>query len=56
MTTPRPWQAVHGLEKEKRPWLSSTTPRPLQTRQVRGVVPGLAPEPEHVEQTASEVR
>ena len=40
MTTPRPWQAVQGLEKENRPWLSSTTPRPLHTRHGRGDVPG----------------
>ena len=41
MTTPRPWQAVHGLENEKRPWLSSTTPRPLHTRQGVGLSAGL---------------
>ncbi len=38
------------------PWLSSTTPRPPQFEQTLGVVPGLAPEPWHVEHWASAVR
>ena len=35
----------HGCDIEKMPWLWDSMPRPLQTGQTRGVVPGLAPEP-----------
>src|SRR5688572_10119752 len=53
MIDPRPWQLRHGVENENMPWLSSTTPRPPQTGQRSGYVPGLAPDPWHVEHWAS---
>src|ERR1019366_4626249 len=45
MIVPEPWQLEHGCDIEKIPWLWASTPRPLQTGQTLGVVPGLAPEP-----------
>ena len=45
ITVPEPWQLEHGWEIEKIPWLWASTPRPLQTGQTFGVVPGLAPVP-----------
>jgi hypothetical protein len=45
MTVPAPPQRVHGWLIEKKPWLSEVTPRPLQTGQIVGAVPGVAPEP-----------
>src|SRR5919201_2830441 len=48
MTVPVPWQFEHGCEIEKIPWLSDSTPLPLQTGHTRGLVPGLAPVPWHV--------
>ena len=69
-STPRPWQVGHGSVtsvprpphcgqgelNEKKPWLSSSTPRPSQRGQVVGAVPGLAPLPWQVEQAASDTR
>src|SRR3546814_1013558 len=52
-TEPRPPHAGHGDENEKRPWLSDTTPRPPQLAHCRGLVPGLAPDPEQVWHVAS---
>ena len=46
--TPWPRHVVHGVENEKKPWLSSMTPRPPHVGHTRGVVPGLAPVPWHV--------
>ena len=34
----------------KKPWLALTLPLPPQVRQVCGLVPGLAPVPEHLTQ------
>ena len=45
ITVPEPWQFEHGWEIEKIPWLSDSIPRPLQTGQTFGTVPGFAPEP-----------
>ena len=45
ITVPEPWQLEHGWDIEKIPWLWDSRPRPLQTGQTCGVVPGLAPEP-----------
>jgi hypothetical protein len=42
---PLPWQFEQGWEIEKIPWLSDSIPRPLQTGQTLGLVPGLAPLP-----------
>ncbi len=42
---PDPWQFEHGCDIEKMPWLCDSVPRPLQTGQTFGVVPGLAPLP-----------
>jgi hypothetical protein len=56
MIDPLPWQFRHGEENENRPWLSSTTPRPPQTPQTCGWVPGLLPDPAQVEHWASLVR
>ena len=36
MITPEPWHVRHGEENEKKPWLSSTTPRPPHVVQVVG--------------------
>ena len=44
ITVPEPWQFEHGWEIEKIPWLWASTPRPLQTGQTFGAVPGLAPD------------
>src|SRR4051812_17242648 len=54
-TTPVPWQVVHGVENEKKPWLSSVTPRPPHVGHTWGVVPDLAPVPWHTEHAASDV-
>ena len=43
MIVPVPWQLEQGWEIEKIPWLWASTPRPSQTGQTLGVVPGLAP-------------
>ena len=45
MIVPDPWQREHGWEIEKIPWLSASTPVPLQTGQSCGEVPGFAPVP-----------
>ena len=45
ITVPVPLQFEHGWEIEKIPWLSDSIPRPLQTGQTFGDVPGLAPVP-----------
>ena len=50
ITVPAPPQRRHGWLSEKRPWLSDVTPRPLQTGQIVGDVPGAAPEPWQVGQ------
>ena len=42
---PLPWQLEHGCDIEKMPWLWASTPRPPQTGQTLGAVPGLAPLP-----------
>ena len=48
ITLPSPPQVGHGLETEKKPWVKRCAPLPLQVRQVWGVVPGFAPDPEQV--------
>jgi hypothetical protein len=45
ITVPVPWQLEHGWEIEKIPWLWDSIPRPLQTGQTFGEVPGFAPVP-----------
>jgi hypothetical protein len=50
MIVPDPWQREQGWEIEKIPWLSASTPVPLQTGQTFGEVPGLAPVPWQVGQ------
>ncbi len=60
MIEPEPPQRWHGFEIEKTPWPCCSTPRPWQTGQIVGAVPGLAPEPWQVSQvvevgTASDV-
>ncbi len=45
ITVPEPPQFEHGCEIEKIPWLWDSMPRPSQTGQTFGVVPGLAPVP-----------
>ena len=47
-TVPLPPQRGHGCERAKTPWFSDTTPRPRQTGQSVGLVPGSAPDPPHV--------
>ena len=42
---PEPLQLEQGWLIEKIPWLCASTPRPLQTGQTFGEVPGRAPEP-----------
>src|SRR3954454_5898655 len=48
MTVPVPPHCEHGCEIENRPWPWDSMPRPWQRGQTRGLVPGLAPVPEHV--------
>src|SRR3954463_7391530 len=48
ITVPEPPQREHGRVMEKTPWPCASTPRPLQTGQTFGEVPGRAPEPRHV--------
>src|SRR6185503_9637015 len=50
MTVPAPPQVRQVLEIEKKPWLSEVTPRPLQSGQIFGEVPGAAPVPWHAVQ------
>ena len=45
ITVPDPWQFEQGWEIEKIPWLWASIPRPSQTGQTCGLVPGLAPVP-----------
>ena len=45
---PLPPQREHGCVIEKKPWPCDSTPRPWQTGQTTGDVPGLAPVPWHV--------
>src|SRR5918997_5054157 len=45
ITVPEPPQRPHGRVIENRPWPSDSTPRPWQTGQTAGVVPGRAPVP-----------
>ena len=47
---PAPPQFEQGWEIEKIPWLWDSIPRPSQTGQTFGLVPGLAPVPRHVGQ------
>ena len=53
ITVPLPRQRGHGCESANRPCDSETTPRPLHSGQMRGDVPGFAPEPWHSEQAVS---
>ena len=53
ITVPLPRQRGHGCEIANRPWLSASTPRPWQTGQSVGAVPGSAPEPWQVRHDAS---
>src|SRR3954463_14550909 len=48
MTVPEPLQREQGRVTENTPWPWASTPRPLQTGQTLGDVPGRAPEPRHV--------
>src|SRR3954463_5116348 len=52
ITVPEPPQREHGRVMENTPWPCASTPRPLQTGQTFGVVPGRAPVPRHVVQAA----
>src|SRR5215217_4557540 len=52
ITVPEPPQRLHGRVMENRPWPSDSTPRPLQTGQTIGLVPGSAPVPRQVGQAA----
>src|SRR5829696_1950603 len=52
ITVPEPPHWWHGRVMENRPWPSDSTPRPLQTGQTIGLVPGCAPVPRHVGQAA----
>src|SRR3954451_13515796 len=45
MTVPEPPQREHGRVIENTPWPWASTPRPLQTGQTLGEVPGRAPLP-----------
>ncbi len=45
---PVPLQREHGWLIENTPWPCASTPRPLQTGQTFGAVPGRAPEPRQV--------
>src|SRR5436305_5375421 len=51
MTVPAPPHCEHGWEIENSPWPWLSMPRPWQRGHTRGLVPGLAPVPEHVEHT-----
>ena len=53
MSVPLPRQSRHGSESAKPPWDREITPRPRQSAQVRGDVPGRAPLPPHVVQVAA---
>src|SRR5919197_2358869 len=48
ITVPEPPQREHGREIENTPWPCDSTPRPWQTGQTIGEVPGRAPVPRHV--------
>src|SRR5215216_4460628 len=50
ITVPEPPQRSHGRVIENRPWPCDSTPRPWQTGQTTGWVPGSAPVPRHVGQ------
>jgi hypothetical protein len=50
ITVPEPPQRSHGRVMENRPWPCDSTPRPWQTGQTTGWVPGSAPVPRHVGQ------
>ena len=50
ITVPEPPQRSHGRVIENRPWPWDSTPRPWQTGQTTGCVPGSAPVPRHVGQ------
>ena len=52
MIVPEPWQRWQGWEMENSPWPCDSTPRPWQTGQTTGCVPGSAPVPRHVGQAA----
>src|SRR5699024_5428798 len=53
MRVPVPEQSGQGREKPKAPRSSETSPLPLQVPQVRGLVPGFAPEPWQLVQGAA---
>ena len=50
MISPRPWQVGQVRSMVKKPWLARTLPCPPQVAQVLGLLPALAPVPEHVSQ------
>ena len=52
ISVPVPWQRRQGWEIENSPCDSASTPRPLQSEQIVGWVPGLAPVPLQVGQGA----
>src|SRR5688572_28862805 len=52
ITVPEPPQRLHGRVIENRPCPSDSTPRPWQTGQTAGAVPGRAPVPRQVPQAA----
>ena len=52
ITVPEPPQRSHGRVMEKSPWPCDSTPRPWQTGQTTGWVPGSAPVPRQVGQAA----
>src|SRR3712207_341488 len=51
-TRPLPWQVGHGSEKPNKPWLFEMTPAPPHCEHGTGLVPGLAPDPWHIEHGA----
>src|SRR6187200_2072653 len=53
ITVPLPRHRGHGCESANSPCDSETTPRPLHSGQMRGDVPGLAPDPWHSEHAVS---
>ena len=50
IVSPRPWQVGQVRSMVKKPWLARTLPWPPQVGHVVGLVPALAPVPEHVSQ------
>src|ERR1700730_11946269 len=56
MIWPLPPQRGHTSDTENGPWFLAIMPTPPHSVHVSGMVPGFAPEPPHVEHTASAVK